>query len=156
MSVDDHGLEVLRKSALPLTPGSKAEYYLRVALVASNGSGVQTVKPYLEDSKIISNQVNTVPAASTVSLVTYTVPAGKVFYLGEVTVGGENIADYSLKINAAEHDRMRTYFGGPLSISVSQGFLKCVAGDSILLEVNNFRNSTADFEGKLIGVERDV
>lgn len=29
MSVDDHGLEAIRKSAVEITPGSKAEYRLR-------------------------------------------------------------------------------------------------------------------------------
>jgi len=35
LSVDDHGLEVIRKSALALVPGSKAEYMLRTTPVGA-------------------------------------------------------------------------------------------------------------------------
>jgi hypothetical protein len=35
MSVDDHGLEAIRKSAHEVTPGSKAEYYLLVSILGT-------------------------------------------------------------------------------------------------------------------------
>lgn len=34
MSVDDHGLEVLKKSAVEIVPNDKSEYYIRVGIVA--------------------------------------------------------------------------------------------------------------------------
>ena len=37
MSVDDHGLEVLKKAGEEVTPGDKSDYYIKVGLV-SGGS----------------------------------------------------------------------------------------------------------------------
>ena len=35
MAVEDHGLEVLKKSGEEVTPGSKADYYIKVGLFGS-------------------------------------------------------------------------------------------------------------------------
>lgn len=45
MSVDDHGLEVLKKAAIPLDPlNPKKEYVLRTTLVSAGGSGLLTTE----------------------------------------------------------------------------------------------------------------
>ena len=44
MSVEDHGLEVLKKSAIEVVPGNKAEYRLRVEV-----SGITDLTPYVDD-----------------------------------------------------------------------------------------------------------
>lgn len=41
MSVDDHGLEAIRKSAEEITPGDKSEYRLKVNVVAGSTSGTE-------------------------------------------------------------------------------------------------------------------
>lgn len=48
MSVDDHGLEALRKAALQLTPGDKAEYKLRVILFDSDGNPLDPISVNIE------------------------------------------------------------------------------------------------------------
>jgi hypothetical protein len=35
VAVDDHGLEVIRKSGEEVTPGDKSDYYIKVAVVSS-------------------------------------------------------------------------------------------------------------------------
>ena len=44
MSVDDHGLEVLKKSGEEVTPGSKANYYIKTLNIAP------FVAPYASDA----------------------------------------------------------------------------------------------------------
>lgn len=39
MSVDDHGLEALRKSANEVTPGNKSDYYIKVREQGSGSGG---------------------------------------------------------------------------------------------------------------------
>lgn len=41
MAVDDHGLEVIRKSGEEVTPGDKSDYYIKVAVVSGSTSGTE-------------------------------------------------------------------------------------------------------------------
>lgn len=59
MSVQDHGIEAIRKSAEEVTPGDKSTYYLKVAnkdgsLISSGGSGGTE---YTEDAAAAANPV---------------------------------------------------------------------------------------------------
>jgi hypothetical protein len=47
VSVDDHGLEAIRKSAVEVTPGSKAEYKLRSFVIGS--VGISTGSPVVQN-----------------------------------------------------------------------------------------------------------
>jgi hypothetical protein len=41
VAVDDHGLEVLKKSGEEVTPGDKSDYYIKVGIVSGGASGTQ-------------------------------------------------------------------------------------------------------------------
>lgn len=44
MAVDDHGLEVLKKSGEEVTPGDKSDYYIKTGLVY-NGAPISALNP---------------------------------------------------------------------------------------------------------------
>lgn len=63
MSVDDHGLEAIRKSAHEVTPGNRAEYYLltKIAEAVFSPSGLS--KDYLITVMDVTDVASTVPTA---------------------------------------------------------------------------------------------
>lgn len=73
MSVDDHGLEVLKKAAIPLDPSKpKSEYVLRVTAVPSaGGTGfLTTEKTAISISALQINTWVTVPLAQVNNIAT--------------------------------------------------------------------------------------
>lgn len=170
MSVDDHGLETLKKAAEEITPGSKAEYQYRVRTTASalpSGAATEAKQDDIIQEiqalgtggtalTIIYNAVSAVASASTVDILSYTVPLGKKYKFLQADAGGENIATYRVKIDAVTNDTKRTYFGGPFWITSKQAGIDHAAGTVLSVEVENFRPTSADFEARLLGVLSDA
>lgn len=100
------------------------------------------------------NEIVAVPGGSTVSLVTYTVPAGKTAILQRSVVSGGNIGKYTLSINAVTEDTIRTMFGSDLTgmfdfTSGNDSGLLLNAGDIIEIRVLNPRPYVGDFNARI-------
>ena len=108
-----------------------------------------------KDSKNIFDTKAAVASGSTISIVSFTVPSGKIFFLDLVEFGGGNIATYELFIGASAEAKKRTYFSG--SISGEFFFNSFIVNENIKidLKVENFRPDIADFEGRILGVLDD-
>lgn len=104
----------------------------------------------------IYNDSLAVAASSTVTIVSYTVPALKKLLLDLVEFNGCNIAEYRVKIGAVIEAQKWTYFSGPLNGEFFYNGLEITTGTTILLEVENFRPSVADFHGRILGRLDDV
>jgi hypothetical protein len=99
-------------------------------------------------------QAAAVASGATTTVVTYTVPLGKTMVLERVTASGENIALFTIFINATQIDAGRTYFGGALNVEfdytapANLGY-PLVAGDVVTLKVLHNRPTPANFEGRI-------
>jgi len=63
MAVDDHGIEVLKKSGKEITPGDKSDYAIQVEIVSDIAgqlrvSGNDSTKAYLEDKVVAGNNIS--------------------------------------------------------------------------------------------------
>lgn len=58
MAVDDHGLEVLKKSGEEVVPGSKADYYIKVGQVPGQSWDVTVGSVVVEGDSITSGTVD--------------------------------------------------------------------------------------------------
>lgn len=99
-------------------------------------------------------------SGSETTIVSYTVPASKIFYLERVSFSGTNIARFRLELDGSEFERAYTYFSGPLHgqfnfDSIDSGKI-CTAGQVITLKVIHARPSSGDFSGRIQGGLRDV
>lgn len=99
-----------------------------------------------------------VPSGSTTTIVTYTVPIGKTASLQRVAVSGENIALFTVLVNAVVIDSRRTWFGGSLNTdfnfsATSDAGIDLVAGDVVTVQVLHNRPSTGDFEARIQVIE---
>jgi hypothetical protein len=137
----------VRKSSAPIGTEN--------ALVVRNiPSGVQAVSITEAASGTILSmfqQTTAVATNSTVTLLNYTVPAGKTNYIQSIDLSGTNIATYDILINSIEFARGRTYFGGGLSSRVdcgTSGYL-LNSGDVLTVNVTNFRPTPGDFETRV-------
>lgn len=152
MSVDDHGLEVLRKSGVQVNAGDKAEYYIRVKdqeLIDAVKGESGFADPILNKYGEISSLANSVESL----IVSYTVPASEIFKLSLIEFSGENIAKYIVLLNDVKIAQKRTYFGGNLYGQFDFGFYDLTQGDKIDLKVEHNRPQQADFEGRILGVK---
>jgi hypothetical protein len=104
------------------------------------------------DTKI--NEFANVSAVATsvlTTVVTYTVPAGKTFFLDEVECGGENIARYDVLLDAVLIARKRTWFSGGLNLSFRFSKFEISAASVVSVKVVHDRPLTGDFESRIIG-----
>ena len=120
---------------------------------AGGGTASTQLVPTGTPSSIYA-EVLGVAAGATEVVLSYTVPAGVTSYLLRVTVGGENIANYTLTLNSQTFAKERTYYGGSLTATIQVGeslidAVKLVAGDTLVVSVENFRPSVASFESRL-------
>jgi hypothetical protein len=107
------------------------------------------------------NSISSVAASTVTSLVTYTVPVGKIFFLQMIDVGGSNIAKYDVFSGVTLIAIKRTYFGNPLATNIDFAQTNCrglkfVAGEIITVKVEHLRPFIGDFEGRIIGIEAVV
>ena len=99
----------------------------------------------------VFNDINALASGATNAIVTYTVPSGKTFALELVEFSGENIANYRIYIDSTKVAERRTWFGGDLSGEFIFRGYRVQQDKVITLEVNNFRSTTGDFEGRIVG-----
>lgn len=98
------------------------------------------------------NSVSSVANQVLTTIVSYTVPVGKIGFLYRAEVSGSNIAEYELLINAAVEAKKRTYFGSSLNEEFEFGKgsgLELSAGDQVTVRTIHNRPMTGDFEGRI-------
>lgn len=110
---------------------------------------------YPKDYTTTYGEALSVAASAVANIVSYTVPVGKVFYIESFTGSGENLADYEMTLDGVTIDKTRTYYSD-LAFVRPQGYKACTAGQVIVLKVSNFQPSSSNFEGKIIGVLKNV
>ncbi len=106
-------------------------------------------------SGVVTNTYSTVTALAKdteVTLVTYTVPMGKTFYLKEIEASGSNRAKYKVIVDSNDEAFKRTY-NTLLNTSFLFYNFKVTAGKTITLRVEHNRPSVGDFEARIIGNE---
>lgn len=132
------GNAILSMIASDLTDGSA------VVTVSSPGQDIST---YGEELAVASN--------STVTVVSYTVPSAKTFYLKRIDGTGENIGVYVTSANSSVIGKRRTcYTEYNVEFEYDTGpydGLKFVAGDVIEMDVTNEGSSAAEFNGTIYG-----
>lgn len=106
------------------------------------------------------SSISSLGSAATSTLVSYTVPVGKKFYLEIAEVSGENRASYSVLIDSSVVAKKRTYFtkyNTDFSFDSDQaGGLKAVAGEVVKIDVTNNGDEVGDFDGRIMGVLLDA
>ena len=127
MSVQDHGLEVLKKSGEEVTPGNKSDYYIKVKDIFSSSSGASTATVSLVSR---SSTVVTLKAANTSRkfLTLYNNSSGFVY----VKLGsGASSSDFSIRMSGRSYYVLPSpiYTGIVTAIWVSAG-----AGEMLITE----------------------
>lgn len=107
------------------------------------------------------NELVSLASGSTSFIVTYTVPFGKEAVFQRASFSGENIARYDLLINGFIQDTARTAYAGDYTgefnwTTGNDSGLVLVAGNTIKVQVYNFRPSAANFEGRIQVLEIPV
>jgi len=108
-------------------------------------------------SEIVFNAVSSLASGLSYDVLVYTVPPTQTFALTRILASGDNIANFDVSVDGSVIARRRTWFGGDLSTEFNfsgfpQSGIIFNSGQVIKLTVTNFRPTTADFEGTLMGV----
>lgn len=80
MSVDDFGIEVLKKSGVELTPGDKSEYCIRVCVESEITQDRVFVKKHLNHATLVGGAGTTI----------HSVTGGKTFFLTHYQISAVN------------------------------------------------------------------
>jgi hypothetical protein len=102
--------------------------------------------------KNIFNEISAVASGATVDIVSYTVPAGKSFFLESVEFDGQNVAEFSVEVDGEPIGKRRTHFAGGLSGQSFFGLFEIGEAKTVKLKVENHRPSVANFSGRINGV----
>jgi hypothetical protein len=104
-------------------------------------------------NKSTYNEISAVPMLTATPLVTYTAPGGSFTSLQRISVSGDNIAKYKVKLNGTTIETVRTYFGGKLDATAEftspAGGLPLSPGDIVSVEVEHSRPFVGDFNGRI-------
>lgn len=117
---------------------------------ASNPVPVEIVDGTIGTDFDLYNEVLAVAGASTAKIITYVVPVATTLKLKTVQVSGSNIAEYTVKIDGVVKAKKRSYFTDYDRKFELTG-INVEAGETITVEVDNYRSSSADFNATLIG-----
>lgn len=93
----------------------------------------------------------TLASGNTATIVQYTVPASKTLNLELIEFSGENIARFFIEIDGVKEAQKRTYFASNYSGEFLFNKLRVDENILIRLRVENFRPSTANFDGRILG-----
>lgn len=112
----------------------------------------------ITQSNVYANVI--VPNGSETTIVSYTVPVGKIAYVERIAVSGENRALYAVYKNASQVDTSRTFVGGSLNtmfdfISRNSFGLPLVAGETISVTVTQ-QGGSGQFDGRIQYLEFDA
>jgi hypothetical protein len=142
-NVKDRELQKFVES--PSRPGKPAVEVTGYVTVSEFGIGYNI---FQDDAPVSSNTV--------AELISMTVPTGKQDSIKFIHCGGENIAKYYVKVNGSKVAQASTYFGMSFDVMIDLGGMKLVSGDVLSVDVDNYRNSVANFNARIAGVRLDV
>jgi len=131
---------ILDKIAVRIGNEAGSPLYTQQVTAGDIGEDVFT---FNEDAAIELNDPTT--------LVSYTVPDGKVFYLDHIEASGESYGKFTAKINGSLNKVKRSSWGDGFNVEFNYNSFKVTAGQVILLEVNNCGEDTAPYEGTIEG-----
>lgn len=115
--------------------------------------------PGVTDDINIFVETTAIASGSETTLVSYTVPALKNFFLALVNVNGTNIATYNIYKNGTKVAKAVTFFGvlnSTVNFAGAAYGLKFVAADLLEVKVIHNRPSAGDFDARVNGVLQDV
>ena len=103
----------------------------------------------------IYGSVTSVASSTPTSIVSYLVPANKVFVLKEIEGSGCNISTFTVKKDSTDIANKRSYW---CDFNVNFPFynIEIQAGETIELIGEHLRPSTGDFEARIIGILKDA
>jgi hypothetical protein len=122
----------------------------RADAVILDGSQIPLPVTFIPDGLAYFNEVTSVAGGSTVTLLTYVVPVGKNLSLRGAQLSGDNIARYTINIDAQPIAKMRSYFTA-YNNDLNLYGLTVDSGSTISIEVNNYRNSISAFNATIFG-----
>lgn len=117
---------------------------------ASNPVPVEIVDGTIGSDFSLYNEILSVAGSSTSIILTYVVPVATLLRLKTIEVSGSNIAEYIIKIDGVTQAKKRSYFTDYDRTFNLEG-LNVAAGETLTIEVNNYRSSSADFNATLLG-----
>lgn len=147
-SFDKREMEVFKE-----TPSGKVAK--RVCVDSDTPVPVEIVEG-IGDNRINKfDNVVSVASATSTTIVTYTVPAGKKFSLELVEVSGTNVADYTVEIDSAIEAKKRTWW---TEFNTEFEFKKFVVAATkvINIKVIHDRSEVGDFDARILGLLEDV
>lgn len=103
-------------------------------------------------------QISSLASGSNTTIVSYTVPAGKTFFLQHCEVSGENIAVYTVEVASIVQALKRTYWGGSFNEEFkfddenARG-LSVSSSGVVTVKVIHQSATTGDFDARILGVE---
>ncbi len=112
-TLNDHGLEVLRKSGELVSPPDKSNTYIKVGgdpLVLLPPVPVTSSFTVANSLKAFYNEVSAVAASVSTLIHSYTVPVDSIVSLQRIELSGTNIAEYVIKLDSDIIIKKRTYF----------------------------------------------
>ena len=103
----------------------------------------------------IYGSASSVAASTLTTIVTYTVPAGKVLLLKEFEASGCNISEFTVFKDAAVIAFKRSYWCD-FNVSFLFHGYKLIAGEVAILKAEHARPSVGNFEARIVGVLKDA
>lgn len=102
-------------------------------------------------TKSVFGQFLNVPAAVETTVVNFIAATGVNTYLTKISSSGQNIAEYTVKVNGNIIDKKRTYYTGGFNVEFDFGVtgVKLVDGDTVSVTVIHNSDSVGDFNGRI-------
>lgn len=138
-------VEVIGKNGNTIEPNTDGS--INVNVVTTPVVGNVVINQY--------NGINSVASGATSTVVQYTLPIDQTSgVLQRISVSGDNIAKWTVFINADQIDTRRTYYGSSLSeyfefITGTADGVPLVPGDIVTVKVLHNRPYVGDFEGRI-------
>lgn len=118
-----------------------------------------TVTPVAQGDAISSyNEVTSVASGILTTILTYTVPIGKTFYLNRADISGTNISEYTIQLNSVVNNKKRTFYGNlnenfDYTMGGNENGFPIVTGTIVTITTMHNRPSLGDFNARLQGFE---
>ncbi len=102
------------------------------------------------DIQNVFGSISSVASSTLTDVVTYTVPAGKTFFLLHIEVSGDNIAEYTVDIGGSTEAFKRTYFTHFNEDFEFKG-VEVSESTTIRVKVEHNRTPLGSFEARIVG-----
>lgn len=146
---DLHPTDILRQATEndPTSTPPSQRWKVRVTNLSSEAVPVSLTP---QDQINTYAEVSSVASATLTTIVSYTVPIGKIFYLNLAELSGSNIAEVFVTVNNVTIAKKRTYFTDYNAEFLFFGNAQA-AGDVVAVKIEHNRALVGDFEARIIG-----